>query len=141
MISILCISPTTCHHTFSFCGFFKQQDATPQRHLLSDTQFLEMQNTQSWDCESFSQFILVTTCESRSLSENRIPVLPKKSQSLKAEPNLVLLRNQAVTFTYAQRWPKLKITCTKETFMNIYLLSSSQAATNISAAVQQAISG
>lgn len=85
VISILCISPTTCHHTFAFCGFFKQQDATPQRHLLSDTQFLEMQNTRSWDCESFSQFILVTTCESRSLSENRIPVLPKKSP-LKQNP-------------------------------------------------------
>lgn len=37
VISILCISPTTCHHTFSFCGFFKQQDATPETSVVRYT--------------------------------------------------------------------------------------------------------
>lgn len=42
-----------CHRTFSYFGFFRQQDTTPQTHLLSDMQFLEMQNTQIWDWEFF----------------------------------------------------------------------------------------
>lgn len=44
--------------------------------------------------------------------------------------------------SYAQKWSKLKITVQKKPqITNIYLLSSSQAATNISAAVHEAISG